>query len=293
MLAPEDQSVFAVVSLWQDWPAWAVAALTFGCHILVLTSLVAISWRHFQDLLGGMAAATFYLLMPYTGLYVGQLHHVLPMALFLGSILLYRHPMLAGGVLGVATAATYFPALVLPIWLGFYRGRGLGRFLTAFLFMLVLGLGLIGTTLWLNGQLEPCINDALSSPAFQPWREPTTEGFWSGVLWAYRIPVFVIFLAFVVLTMFWPSPKNLAHVIALCAATIISLQWWLAEQGGMYTLWYMPLMLLMVFRPNLNDRFAVPIDPQSDWLTRSRRWSANVIRRILRRPIPVEQPNPA
>ena len=58
--------------------------------------------------------------------------------------------------------------------------------------------------------------------------------------------------------MYWPSPKNLAHVIALCAAVFISLQWWFADQGGVYTFWYVPLMLLMVFRPNLQDRVAVP-----------------------------------
>ena len=64
-----------------------------------------------------MAAVTFYLMLPYTGLYVGQIHHVLPMTLFLGTLLAYRYPTLAGSILGMATAATYFPLFVLPIWL--------------------------------------------------------------------------------------------------------------------------------------------------------------------------------
>src|SRR5205807_83803 len=111
----------------------AVATLSFTCHIVVVVGLILVAWRHFQDLSAGMAAATFYLMLPYTGQHMGQIHHVLPMALFIGILLVYRWPTLAGGILGIATAATYFPALVLPLWLSFYRHRGAGRFLVAFL----------------------------------------------------------------------------------------------------------------------------------------------------------------
>src|SRR5262249_40623109 len=81
------QHMFAVAVLWRSWPAWAVAALAFAGHVVVITMLALISWRHFQDVASGMAAVTFYLVLPYTGLYVGQTQHVLPMALFLGAIL--------------------------------------------------------------------------------------------------------------------------------------------------------------------------------------------------------------
>ena len=158
--------------------------------------------------------------------------------------------------------------------------------------MLTLGLGLLftGLTLWLNGELESNLNNAMKSAAWQPWLIPqTTEGFWTGVYWAYRLPVFLLFLSFVVTTMFWPSPKNLAHVIALCAAVFIGLQWWCADQGGVYILWYIPLLLLLVFRPNLQDRVAVPIATETDWLTRGLRWCARTGRRIIRLPEPVEK----
>ena len=285
LMTPDDQLVFAVVILWRSWPAWAVAVLAFACHVAVIGALLFISWRHFQDLAAGMAAATFYLMLPYTGLYVGQLHHVLPMALFLGTFLAYRSPTLAGCILGVATAATYFPLFVLPIWLSFYRERGAGRFLVAFVVTLALCLGVIGMTLWLHAELDPSLREAMDSAAWQPWKVPTTEGFWTGVHSAYRIPVFLVFLSFVVTTMFWPSPKNLAHVIALSAAVFISLQWWCADQGGLYTLWYMPLLLLLVFRPNLQDRVAMSIVTESDWLTHAWRWSVGTVRRIIKMPI--------
>jgi hypothetical protein len=191
----------------------------------------------------------------------------------------YRYPTLAGGILGIAAAATYLPFFTLPIWLSFYRGRGLGRFLTAFL--LVLALFSINLILTLRGhnEWEASIRQALSYAAWQPWKVPETESFWTGTHSAYRVPVFVAFLAFVVGTMFWPTPKNLAHVIALTTAVYISLQWWFADQGGAYVLWYLPLMLLLIFRPNLHDRTAAVIDADTDWLTRSLRAMARVFRR--------------
>ena len=277
------QPVFAVTVLWRTWPAWGVAALAFSCHIAIALFLVLIGWRHFQEVSAGMAAATFYLLLPYTGFHVGQLHHALPMALFLGAVVAYRYPTLAGCILGVSAAATYFPLFTLPIWLSFYRGRGMGRFLTAFL--LTLAMFLINMALTLRGydEWDTSIQHALAYAAWQPWKMPTTEGFWTGVHAAYRIPVFVVFLAFVVGTMFWPTPKNLAHVIALTTAVFIALQWWFADQGGTYVLWYLPLLLLLVFRPNLQDRTAPKIDSEADWLMRSLRALLRPFRRSERR----------
>jgi hypothetical protein len=213
------------------------------------------------------------------------------MALFLGAVLAYRLPMLAGAILGAATAVTYFPICVLPIWLSFYRERGMGRFLAAYLLAVALCLGAIGLTLSLNGALGASIQSALSSPAWQPWlRVPaTTEGFWAGVPWAYRIPVFLVFLSFVVATMFWPAPKNLAQVIALCAAVFIALQWWGAEQGGVYILWYLPLLLLLVFRPNLQDRVATAMVEENLWLSRMLQRCASLLGRLVKKPAPVEK----
>jgi len=287
----QDQTVFAVAYLWHDLAPWAVAVLSFACQLTVVILLVVISWQHFQDVTNGMAAAAFYLLLPYTGLYVGQLQHVLPMALFLGVIVAYRQPTVSGAILGIATAATYFPAFVLPIWLSFYRERGMGRFLGAFLLALAAGFAVIGVTLWANDVLERSIQSALDSAAWQPWRNPegTAEGFWAGIHWAYRIPVFVLFMSFVAATMFWPAPKNLAHIIALCAAVFISLQWWSAEQGGVYVLWYVPLLLLLIFRPNLQDRVPPEIDPETDWLTGAISWCGQTLRRLARLPEPAEK----
>src|SRR5262249_28464512 len=58
--------------------------------------------------------------------------------------------------------------------------------------------------------------------------------------------------------------KNLAHVLALSAAVLVGMQFWYADQGGVYILWYLPLLLLLVFRLNLSDRCPLPILPETD-----------------------------
>ena len=63
-------------------------------------------------------------------------------------------------------------------------------------------------------------------------------------------------------------PKNLGQLIALSTAVLIGVQFWYADKGGQYVLWYLPLLLLLVFRPNLADRHALPIVAETDWARR-------------------------
>jgi hypothetical protein len=255
-----------------DFWAWRILAL--GCHLLVVSGLIVVGWRHFQDLHGGMAAATFYLLLPYTAMQVGQLHHVWPAALVIWAVAAYRRPTLAGFLLGLGAGIGVFPILLLPVWFSFYWRRGAGRFLGAF--VLVGCVTVAGSTLWLRQNLITDIHAVLRQSDWQPWLIPaTTESFWqgihgTGVHWAYRIPIFIAYLAFVLTTILWPAPKNLGHVLALSAAVLIGLQFWYADHGGVYVLWYLPLLLLLAFRPNLSDRLPAPIPPDADWL---HRWS--------------------
>jgi hypothetical protein len=274
----------ADAQLWL-WPAFAVL-----CHLSVVAGLVVIGRRHFQDAAAGMAAATFYLMLPYTGQFVGNFQHVWPMAVMVWAVAAYRKPTLAGLLLGLASSVVFFPALVLPVWLSFYRGRGLGRFLGAFALSAGLCLAVIGTTLWLTGTLDSTLRETLALPSWQPWQEVSAakvQGFWTGVHWAYRMPLFIAYLAFLVGTAFWPAPKDLAHVIALSAAVLIGLQLWYADQGGVYVLWYLPFLLLLVFRPNLADRRPAPINAETDWLTRGRHGLVCVSAWLLRIPDPV------
>jgi hypothetical protein len=270
-----------------DTRFWVNCSLAILCHLAVVVGLVVAGYRHFQDFHAGMAAATFYLLLPYTAYHVGQVHHVWPVALLVWAVVFYRLPMLAGCLLGLAAGSAYFPALVFPVWLSFYWNRGAGRFTAAFIASALLSLAVAVGILFAQGELSNTVKSTLALADWQAWKVPTTESFWTGVHWAYRLPVFIAYLAFVFTTAFWPAPKNLAHVLALSAAVLIGIQFWYANQGGVYVLWYLPLLLLLIFRPNLTDRIPPPIDSETDWLARLGRFLGRQINRLLRFPQPM------
>jgi hypothetical protein len=269
-----------------DGKFWAARILALACHLAVVLGLIFVGGWHFQDWHAGMAAATFYLLLPYTAFDITQWHHVWPMALIVWAVFAYRIPTLSGALLGLAAATTYFPLLLLPVWISFYWQRGAGRFAGMFGLTGASCLAVVVWTLWLDDELARSVQSALSLPDWQPWREPIsgTRGLWRDMHWAYRMPLFIAYLAMLGISGLWPLPKNLAHVLALSAAAILGVQFWYADQGGTYILWYLPLLLLLMFRPNLADRRPLPIQRETDWLGRLRRWIGRLFHRLLRRP---------
>ena len=40
---------------------------------------------------------------------------------------------------------------------------------------------------------------------------------------------------------------------------MIAAQFWHGESGGLYIAWFLPLLLLTIFRPNLQDRIATKV----------------------------------
>jgi hypothetical protein len=224
-----------------------------ACHLAVVLGLLFIGIRHFGDSTAGIAAGTLYLLLPYTAFHIGQLHHAWPAAFVVWGVFCYRRPVVSGWLLGLAAGSAFVPLLLFPLWFGFYSRRGAGRFGAAFLTAAVVSLGIAALILWWDGRVGGSLKAALNLADWQPWKRPTTESLWKGVHGAYRLPVFVLFVGFLVVVTVWPSPKNLSHLIALSAAVLIGVQFWHADRGGVYVLWYLPLLLLMVFRPNLSS----------------------------------------
>ncbi len=251
---------------------WVERGVTIALHLAVVAALILIGSTHFRDPTIGIGMACLYLLLPYTAYYVSQVHHVWPVAFILWAVLMYRRPATAGAILGVAAATAFFPFLVFPLWFGFYRGRGAGRFSFGFAVAGSVTLAATAGLLLLSGELREYLQEMLSLSDWQPWKPPNAEGLWQGSHWAYRLPVFIVYMAFVALTAFWPTPRNLAQVIAQSAAVVIGVQFWYADQGGVYVLWYLPLVLLMVFRPNLSEvRPPIPPPPRMDLAIRVQR----------------------
>jgi hypothetical protein len=231
-------------------------------HVVVVAGLIWTGWRHFQSFHAGVGAAVLYLLLPYTARYTQDLRQVLPAALIVLAFAAYRRPVLAGLILGLASGLAYFPLMLFPAWFGFYRGKGAWRFTAAFGGVLVCILAYV----WLDPSLRPLMQSAMLFPDWRAWdltAKPVGEGLWSAVElhFAYRLPLFIGYVALVVATMFWPSPKNLGHLIAISTAMIIGVQFWYADAGGIYVLWYLPLLILVTIRPNLAARFAP--DPET------------------------------
>lgn len=236
-----------------------------ACQVAVVVLLFLICARHFNDAACGAMAAVLYLLLPVTRAEFDQSHHVWPTALLLGAVLAYRRPGAAGGLLGAAAGTAFFPVLLLPVWLQFYRGRGTKPFV---LWFAVAGLSSLLATaamLWVAGEVTAGIWQSAQLADWQPWRMPRSESVWTGVMWAYRLPVFIAFVGFVLMSGVWPAVRDLGQLVAASAAVLLGIQFWYADRGGVYVLWYAPLLLLMVFRPTTTE-LQPPVPHAAGWL---------------------------
>jgi hypothetical protein len=223
-------------------------------HLAVVIGLVLVGYRHFDNLHTGVAVGTLYLLFFYTSQMTGQIDHVVPAALLVWAVAAYRRPMLAGIFLGLAAGVIYYPLFLLPLWCGFYWQRGVARFL-------------VGVTLALAVMVGSLALAADSTEAFlsqlqlmfglrNPFRVVLT-GFWEFHESAFRIPVLAAFAGLCASLALWPPQKNLGTLLSCSAAVMIATQFWHANQGGIYLAWFLPLLLLTIFRPNLEDRVAL------------------------------------
>ncbi len=253
-------------------------ALAMACHLAVVAGLVLIGARRFHDLATGVASGALYLMIPYTASQIGQVHHVWPAALIVWALYFFRCPTWAGVLIGLAAGTAFFPLLLLPVWAQFYRGRGGARFFAGAAVGGVIGLAATVLVLCLDGQFPESMRRALEQSDWQPWRVPTAESVWVGVHWAYRLPVFILYVGFVLTSYLWPPVRNLGHLLAISAAVLIGIQFWYADRGGLYVLWYAPLVVLIVLRPNLADQEPVPPGPYPRVIGRVARWLSDRVR---------------
>jgi hypothetical protein len=233
-------------------------------HLVIVAGLVLIGYRHFDNIRTGIAVATLYLLLPCTAQMTGRIDLVLPAALLVWAIEAYRRPWLSGVLLGLAAGAIYYPLFLLPLWLSFYWQRGLLRFVIGFVSML----GLLVLTLALTSRdLDMFFTQVKLMFGAHTWSLADVSGFWDAAKAAYRIPVIALFAVISVGLAVWPAHKNLGTLLSCSAAVMLGTQFWHAQKGGLNIAWYLPLLLLTVFRPNLEDRVALSVLAES-WLER-------------------------
>ncbi|MBN2476697.1 MAG: hypothetical protein JXB62_18950 [Pirellulales bacterium] len=223
-------------------------------HLAVLIGVVLIGYRHFDNIHTGLAVASLYLLVFYSSQMVGRVDHVLPAALLVWAVEAYRRPVVAGILIGLAGGLTFYPLFLLPLWCGFYWRRGLIRFAIGLVPALVLLVALL--PLGPGGPGEMLEGLKLMFGWVNPLRE-IRVGFWAHHEPAYRIPVLAASVALCGSLALWPAQKNLGTLLSCSAAVMLAVQFWHPDHGGVYMAWYLPLLLLTVFRPNLEDRVAI------------------------------------
>lgn len=233
-------------------------------HLGLVAGLIAVGWWHFDRPIAGLAMATCYLILPYTRIALVDSGQIVPAALIVGAVAFYNRPALAGGLIGLA--AGWMPACLglLALWTGFYRSRGGVRFIAV-------GLGVVVTCAALGWMVPELAHWAralgarsLAEAGLLPNVEATTRGsFWLGIDVSYRLPVLTIYFILVAVTTIWPMEKNLGELIALSAALLVSSQFWYLCEGGTLVLLYLPLVILMMFRPNLATKRPLILDARN------------------------------
>ncbi len=229
--------------------------LAMLAHVGLVVALIVVGWRHFERPIAGLAAATCYLLLPYARFALVDSGQLIPSALIVAALVFYYRPIVAGALIGIA--AGWMPACLglLPLWAGFYRRRGFWRFLAASLGVMscsgTLAMVLPSFTVWSRALGARPLTESGLWPGVEA---PVAHSFWSGLDASYRLPVQVAYLILVVVTTILPLRKNLGELIALSAALLAAGQFWYLEAGGTLVILYLPLVILMMFRPSLVNK---------------------------------------
>ena len=233
----------------------AARSLAIISQIFIVLGLILFCHYHYDNFTVGVGLATIHLMLPYTALYHGHVLHSLPAALVLWALVSFRSPFWAGVLIGLATSVSYYPFFLLPLWCSYYWDRGVRRFALGVAVSLVVGVaGFIFTSVDVSDfffQVKHMFG------VFQPLRDDL-EGVWAlGWNKWNRLPLLIGSVMLAVSFIWWPRQKDIGVLISYSAAIMVSVQFWNGFGGGLYVAWYVPLALLVFFRPNVEGRIAV------------------------------------
>ncbi|MBC7966723.1 MAG: hypothetical protein H7Z17_12465 [Fuerstia sp.] len=231
--------------------------LVVVAHLVVILGLLYIGRQHFASLQLGVAMSCLYLLLPCTAANVHKLSHVLPAACLIWAIASYRKPTVAGVLLGLACGTLFFAVFLLPLWAVFYGRKGAIRFGVSVLGVVAV---LAACLMMISGDADSFFNRVVTSTNWTVYRllDDTLSVSPTSVSHLFiRIPMAAIFFVMLTAMTVLPRPRNLENLLANSTALVVAAQMWYPDDIGTYAQWYMPLFLLVVFRPRL-DRFMPP-----------------------------------
>ncbi|MBL8819667.1 MAG: hypothetical protein JNL58_26815 [Planctomyces sp.] len=242
-------------------------SLVVVAHTIVVLGLVYIGKTHFGSLQLGLSMSLLYLLLPSTGYHVHQLSHVLPGACLTWAIASYRKPAVAGVLLGLASGTLFFAVFLVPLWAVFYGRNGALRFGTSLAFVAAI---LVGCLILTSADTDSFMRKIVTTTnwtVFQLLDETASSGVPLSQLFL-RIPLGAVFFVMLTAMTVLPRPRNLENLLANSTALVVAAQLWYPDDIGTYVLWYLPLFLLVIFRPRL-DRFMPPelVARQSESIT--------------------------
>ena len=218
-----------------------------------------VGYWHFDNITMGIGAGMIYLMIPYTSQMTQRVDHSLPAALLVWAILSYRRPVVAGMFFGLASGFIYYPLFLLPLWTSFYWHRGVIRFFCGVASMLIV----LSVVLAFTPGDNSILADLQRMFGILKPRMENLGGIWSLDIdgWDphFRLPVLAAFIALSCSFALWPAQKNLGTLMSCSAAVMLATQFWHGSGGGTYLAWYVPLTLLTIFRPNLEDRIALSV----------------------------------
>jgi len=220
------------------------------CHLAIVAALIVLGARLFGDMHVGLAMGLLHLLLPCTFYQAGEVIHVLPSALILWAIVAWRRPKVSGTLMGLACGTLFFPIFLLPIWASFYGKQNALRFFAA---LTVVGIVLTGSFIFTSTDAASFFQQILGSIDWRglTFRFQEADGFWSAENAVFRLPVCVLFFLGLIFMTIWPRQKTLEYLLSASAAIIVATQFWYPQQGGVYLTWYLPLVLVVAFRPRL------------------------------------------
>lgn len=231
--------------------------LIFIAHTIIILGFLYIGSRHFNSLQLGLAMSCLYLLLPCTTFKVHELSHVLPAACLIWAVACYRRPAIAGVLLGLACGTLFFAVFLLPLWAVFYGRRGSVRFGVSLAAVAAVALFTVAMT---SSNADSFFNRLVLTTNWT-FYGLFTDQFSVSSLGMGQIFVRITLAAtfFVMLTAMTvvPRRRNLENLLANSTALVVTAQLWYPEDIGTYVLWYLPLLLLVMFRPRL-DRFTPP-----------------------------------
>ena len=226
-------------------------------QLAIMLGIICVGHWHFHNLKMGLGPAVIYLLLPSAAITPGQLAHVLPAALLVWAIVWYRYPLVSGALVGTAIGTIYYPLFLFPLWLSYYWRKGWKRFLAG---ALVASSAMALVSGWMTSGERPFLEMLQQMYGIMRPRMEGLSGIWD-LGWdpIYRLPVLFAFAALSITFAVWPAQKNFGTLLNCSATIMLATQFWHGNNGGIYLEWYLPLVLLTMFRPNLEDRLAAAV----------------------------------